>query len=332
MKPVLNSKYSLAGASMALAVILGGCVAVGTTETAEAETATEEAAVVTEAVEEEVAVVQETVEEAVAEVEEMTAEAKLAAVLAAQPEEVQARFGARNPAETLAFFGVEPGMTVAEALPGGGWYSKILISYLGDEGKLIGAHYPDDLWGKFGFGEEWAATRVERTANWPTQAAEWGVEGAGIASTYLTAMPEDASGQVDAVLFIRALHNLNRFTDEETNYMGDTLSETFRVLKPGGIAGVVQHSGPETNSDEWANGSNGYLKKSAVVAAFEAAGFEYVGSSDVNSNAADVPSEEEFVWRLPPSRSGTEEGTPERAAYDAIGESNRMTLKFRKPA
>ena len=223
-------------------------------------------------------------------------------------------------------------MTVAEALPGGGWYSKILLAYLGDEGTLIGAHYPDDLWGKFGFGDEWTATRVEGTANWPTQAAEWGVEGAAIASTYLTAMPEDASGQVDAVLFIRALHNLNRFTDEESPYMGDTLAETFRVLKPGGIAGVVQHSGPETNSDEWANGSNGYLKKSAVIAAFEAAGFEYVGSSDVNANAADIPSEEEFVWRLPPSRSGTEEGSPERAAYDAIGESNRMTLKFRKPA
>lgn len=325
MKPILNSKYSLVGASMALAVILGGCVAVETTETAETEAVTEEAEAVTEAVE-------ETVEEAVAEVEEMTSDAKLAAVLAAQPEEVQARYGARNPAETLAFFGVEPGMTVAEALPGGGWYSKILLAYLGDEGTLIGAHYPDDLWGKFGFGDEWTATRVEGTANWPTQAAEWGVEGAAIASTYLTAMPEDASGQVDAVLFIRALHNLNRFTDEESNYMGDTLSETFRVLKPGGIAGVVQHSGPETNSDDWANGSNGYLKKSAVIAAFEAAGFEYVGASDVNANAADVPSEEEFVWRLPPSRSGTEEGSPERAAYDAIGESNRMTLKFRKPA
>lgn len=331
MKPILNSKQSLVGASLALAVILGGCVAVETAETADA-AATDEAAAVTEAVEEEMAAVEEAVEDAVAEVEEMTAEAKLAAVLAAQPEEVQARYGARNPAETLAFFGVEPGMTVAEALPGGGWYSKILLAYLGDEGTLIGAHYPDDLWGKFGFGEEWTATRVEATANWPTQAAEWGVEGAAIASTYLTAMPEDASGQVDAVLFIRALHNLNRFTDEESNYMGDTLSETFRVLKPGGIAGVVQHSGPETNSDEWANGSNGYLKKSAVIAAFEAAGFEYVGSSDVNANAADVPSEEEFVWRLPPSRSGTEEGSPERAAYDAIGESNRMTLKFRKPA
>lgn len=327
MKPILNSKQSLVGASLALAVILGGCVAVETAESADA-AATDEAAAVTEAVEEEMAAV----EDAVAEVEEMTAEAKLAAVLAAQPEEVQARYGARNPAETLAFFGVEPGMTVAEALPGGGWYSKILLAYLGDEGTLIGAHYPDDLWGKFGFGDEWTATRVEATANWPTQAAEWGVEGAAIASTYLTAMPEDASGQVDAVLFIRALHNLNRFTDEENNFMGDTLSETFRVLKPGGIAGVVQHSGPETNSDEWANGSNGYLKKSAVIAAFEAAGFEYVGSSDINANAADVPSEEEFVWRLPPSRSGTEEGSPERAAYDAIGESNRMTLKFRKPA
>lgn len=331
MKPILNSKHSLVGASLALAVILGGCVAVETTETADAAT-TEEAAAATEAVQEEMAAVEEAVEEKVAEVEEMTAEAKLAAVLAAQPEEVQARYGARNPAETLAFFGVEPGMTVAEALPGGGWYSKILLAYLGDEGTLIGAHYPDDLWGKFGFGDEWTATRVEGTANWPTQAAEWGVEGAAIASTYLTAMPEDASGQVDAVLFIRALHNLNRFTDEESPYMGDTLAETFRVLKPGGIAGVVQHSGPETNSDEWANGSNGYLKKSAVIAAFEAAGFEYVGSSDVNANAADIPSEEEFVWRLPPSRSGTEEGSPERAAYDAIGESNRMTLKFRKPA
>ena len=334
MKPILNSKYSLAGASLALATILGGCVAVEGTEAAEA-APTEEAVEVADAVEEAEAVVEETqavVEDAVMDVKEMTAEAKLAAVLAAQPEEVQARYGARNPAETMAFFGIEPGMTVAEALPGGGWYSKILLAYLGEEGTLIGAHYPDELWASFGFGDEWTATRVEGTANWPNQAAEWGVEGAAIASTFLTAMPEAASDQVDAVLFIRALHNLNRFTTDETPYMGDTLSETFRVLKPGGIAGVVQHQGPETNSDEWANGSNGYLKQSAVIAAFEAAGFEYVGSSDVNANAADVPSEDEFVWRLPPSRSGTEEGSPERAAYEAIGESNRMTLKFRKPA
>lgn len=332
MKSVLKSNSALMGAGLALALTLGGCAALKPApETAEV---VEEAdAEVDAAVEETVLEVEVEVEEVVEKAAEMTNEAKLAAVLAAQPEAVQARYGARNPAETLAFFGIEPGMTVAEALPGGGWYSKILLAYLGEEGTLIGAHYPDDLYPRFGFGDEWAAARAEATANWPNQAAEWGVEGgAAIASTYLTDMPDEASDQVDAVLFIRALHNLNRFTNDETTYMGDTLSETYRVLKPGGIAGVVQHSGPEANSDEWADGSNGYLKESAVIAAFEAAGFELVESSDLNANPADVPGESDFVWRLPPSLNGTEEGSEARAAVEAIGESNRMTLKFRKPA
>lgn len=342
MKPVLKTKYSLAGASAALALVLGGCAvldgaaesdAAETTETAVAEASEETSEEVMEDAQEMAEQAVEDVQEAVAEIAELTAEADLAAILAAQPEDVQARYAARRPAETLAFFGIEPGMTVAEALPGGGWYSKILLPYLGEDGTLIGAHYPDDLYPRFGFGEEWAAARVEATVNWPNQAAEWGVEGgAKIASTYLTDMPEKASDQVDAVLFIRALHNLNRFTNDETPYMGDTLSETFRVLKPGGIAGVVQHRAPDENSDEWADGSNGYLKEASVIAAFEAAGFELVESSDLNYNAADVPTESDFVWRLPPSRNGTEEGTPERAAVDEIGESSRMTLKFRKPA
>ncbi|MEM9841540.1 MAG: methyltransferase [Pseudomonadota bacterium] len=330
MSSILKTKSSWVGASAVLALVLGGCAT--SEETVEAEAAAvEETAEMAE--EEMVEDVVADIEEAMDEATEMTTEAKLAAILAAQPEDVQARYGARNPAETLAFFGIEPGMTVAEALPGGGWYSKILMPYLGEEGTLIGAHYPDELWSLFNFGEEWAATRAQATANWLTTASEWGVEGgAGLASTYLTAMPEGASDSVDAVLFIRALHNLNRFTDEESNFMGDTLSETYRVLKPGGIVGVVQHSAPETNSDDWANGSNGYLKESDVITAFETAGFELVESSDLNANPKDVPTEEEFVWRLPPSFNGTEAGTPEREAVAAIGESNRMTLKFRKPA
>lgn len=341
MTHMFKSKYSLAGASMALALVLGGCVALedaAEPDTAavseEVETATTDSV---EAVTEEVvAEVEEAKDDAMAAMEdvvEMTSEAKLAAILAAQPEEVQARYGARNPSETLAFFGIEPGMVVAEALPGGGWYSKILLPYLGEEGALVGAHYPDDLWAQFGFGDEWTATRVEGTANWPTQAAEWGIENsAKIKSYQLTQMPEKADGKLDAILFIRALHNLNRFSNEETPYMSDTLAEAYRVLKPGGVVGVVQHQAPDENSDEWANGGAGYLKKSAVIAAFEGAGFELAGSSDLNANPNDVPSEEEFVWRLPPVLTNTEEGTPERAAYEAIGESNRMTLKFRKPA
>lgn len=259
---------------------------------------------------------------------EAVAALSLGDVLAAQPEAVQARYDARNPGATLELFGIEPGMTVVEALPGGGWYSKILLAYLGPEGTLIGGHYPDSLWPMFGFGEEWAATRIEGTANWPAQAAEWGVENrAGIASNVLTDLPD---GTADAVLFIRALHNLNRF-NAEGGYMDATLKETFDALKPGGVVGVVQHSAPETNSDAWADGSNGYLKKSYVIAAFEGAGFELVEDSDINANPADVPTEEDFVWRLPPALNGTEDGTPERAAVEAIGESNRMTLKFRKP-
>lgn len=330
MKPILKSKYSLVGASAALALVLGGCVALDDAADTETIAVTEEVEVV---VVEETAEAEQAVQEKVEEVVEMTSEAKLAAVLAAQPEDVQARYGARNPAETLAFFGIEPGMVVAEALPGGGWYSKILLPYLGEEGVLVGAHYPDDLWGRFGFGDEWTATRVEGTANWPEEAAGWGVEGgAKIKSVQLTKMPAEADGKLDAILFIRALHNLNRFSDDETPYMSDTLTEAYRVLKPGGIVGVVQHSAPDANSDEWANGSAGYLKQAAVIAAFESAGFELVASSDLNANSKDVPSEEEFVWRLPPVLVGTDEGTPERAAYEAVGESNRMTLKFRKPA
>ena len=222
-------------------------------------------------------------------------------------------------------------MTVAEALPGGGWYSKILIAHLGEDGTLIGAHYPDDLWARFGFGDEWVAKRIEGTANWVTTAEEWGVEGASLASTLLTAMPEDATGSVDAVLFIRALHNLNRFS-ADADYMDKTLAETFRVLKPGGVVGVVQHRAPEDAPDASATGDRGYLKESAIIAAFEAAGFELAATSDVNANPKDQPGAESIVWRLPPSLSGTEEGTPERAAMEAIGESDRMTLKFVKPS
>ena len=301
-------KKTLAGAGIGLALVLGGCAVTGDVEKSE------------------------TAEVAIQKAEAAVDMAALEAVLAAQPDEVKARYDARNPAATMAFFGIEPGMTVAEALPGGGWYSKIIMPYLGEEGTFAGAHYPDDLWARFGFGEEWAAKRVESTAKWPMQVEEWGVENSpAVASYKLTEMPAELEGSMDAILFIRALHNLNRF-NADAGYMDATLSEAYKALKPGGIVGVVQHSGPETNSDEWASGANGYLKKSAVVAAFEAAGFELVGESDINENPNDVPTEEEFVWRLPPSLNGTEEGTPERAAVEAIGESNRMTLKFQKPA
>lgn len=255
----------------------------------------------------------------------------LEAVLEAQPAEVQARYSARNPAETIAFFGVEPGMTVVEALPGGGWYSKILMPYIGTEGTLVGAHYPDDMWVNFGWDADRIAGVVKGNAEWKTTAMAWDVENSPeVQSVYLTQMPDDLNGTADAVLFIRALHNLNRFEDKG-GYLSKTLADTYDVLKPGGIVGVVQHRAPVSAPAEWADGSKGYLKEADLIAKFEAAGFVLEGSSEINANPKDVPGADDIVWRLPPSTATTKEGTPERAAMEAIGESDRMTLKFRKP-
>ncbi|MEM9938954.1 MAG: methyltransferase [Pseudomonadota bacterium] len=263
----------------------------------------------------------------------MTSAERLQAVLDGQPEEVQARYGARHPGETLALFGIEPGMTVIEALPGGGWYSKILIEYLGPEGTLMGAQYPDDMWLKIM--PDASPERIERFiqngATWAETAEGWDVPGAGTLASYnMTTLGEDEADMADAALFIRALHNMNR-ADEDRSTFTKAIAETYRILKPGGVVGVVQHRGPEGNSDEWAIGNAGYLKQSYVVASFEAAGFVLDQSSEINANPADMPSEDDMVWRLPPSLATTEEGTPEQDAFKAIGESDRMTLKFVKP-
>ena len=118
--------------------------------------------------------------------------------------------------------------------------------------------------------------------------------------------------------------------------MDAALTELYSTLKPGGIVGIVQHQAPETNSDDWADGNNGYLKKSYVIAQMEKAGFEFVNESAVNENPRDIPSDAadatDNVWRLPPTLGTSRENPELRSKMEAIGESNRMTLKFVKPA
>jgi predicted methyltransferase len=143
-------------------------------------------------------------------------------------------------------------------------------------------------------------------------------------------MPVELKGTADAVLFIRALHNLARF-EEEGGYLTAALQDAFDVLKPGGTVGVVQHRARDTKSDEWAGGQRGYLKMSFVIAKMEEAGFEFEGGIEINMNEKDQPGEEDIVWRLPPSFATSHENPELKAEMEAIGESNRMTLKFRKP-
>jgi predicted methyltransferase len=257
---------------------------------------------------------------------------QLASVLAAQPEETQARYQYRHPQETLVFFGIEPGMTVVEALPGGGWYTKILLPYLGSSGQLVGADYAREMYPLFGFfSEEQLKAKDTWVEDFNADAKEWaGDNGARASAFVFGSMPDELKGTADAVLFIRALHNLARF-EAEGGYLTAALRNAYDALKPGGLVGVVQHHARDSMSDDWASGRNGYLKRDFLIARMKEAGFEFVAASDINANEKDQPTEEDIVWRLPPSLVTSKDDPELKAKMEAVGESNRMTLKFRKP-
>lgn len=263
---------------------------------------------------------------------EAPASERLDAVLAAQPEADRARYAHRHPKETLEFFGIEPGMTVVDTLPGDVWYAGILIGYLGADGKLIGADYSPQMWTLFG---EYSPDPKEK-ATWPADftarmQARRGADDAAVAAVQFGAVPADLAGTVDAVLLVRAIHHFMRL-EGQGGYLTQALADIDTMLKPGGIVGVVAHRAPESSSDAWALGEAGYVKQSAVVAAFRKAGFELVEASEINANPQDRPTEKDFVWRLPPALATSENDPELRAKMQAIGESDRMTLKFRKPA
>ncbi len=254
---------------------------------------------------------------------------RLVQVTQSMPADHQARYSARHPVETLEFFGVKPGDTVIEALPGGGWYSKILLPYLGSEGKLIAVDYSLAMWPEFGgfATPEFLAQRKAWPAQFAKDAQTWGGANGAKADAYTFAdMPQELTGKVDSVLLIRALHNLARF-DAKGQYLQKALAEIHRVLKPGGTVGIVQHAMAEDKPDEWADGNRGYLKRSMLVKTMTAAGFELVAESDINKNPKDDPQANDNVWRLPPSLNAPED---QKAKNIAIGESNRVTLLFRK--
>lgn len=250
---------------------------------------------------------------------------KLSEVLAAQSEETKARYEYRHPQETIEFFGIKPGMTVVEALPGGGWYSQILVPYLGEKGRLIGVDYSSELWPHFEWmNEKFLQGRKDWLVNFPENGKEWGKgHGAKTEAYTFATLPEKLTKKADAVLFIRALHNLNRF-EPKGQFMTQALNESYRVLKKGGVLGVVQHETIDSNAD----GSTGYMEKRALIESIEKVGFKLIAESDINQNPKDKA--DGIVWRLPPTYSGVKDDPKQKEANKAIGESNRMTLKFVK--
>lgn len=254
------------------------------------------------------------------------------AILAdAQRDGDRARDEFRNPGETLAFFGVEPDDTVAEALPGGGWYTRVILPYVAEEGRYVALNYSMDQWEEM-YGDRWTEESVAELSAWtqtaPEALAENGpVSAEDIGAHMLGSIPDSEDGSADVVLFIRALHHMMKF---ETDYAQAALADVYDFLKPGGVVGVVQHRAPEDMDAEMTSGTRGYVKQSDVVAAFEAAGFVLDGESDINANPADSADHEQGVWGLPPSNAGDSEGE-DVAPMQSVGESDRMTLRFVKP-
>lgn len=254
----------------------------------------------------------------------------LQAVIESRSAEDRARDGARHPLETLTFFQVEPGMTVAEGLPGGGWYTRILANYLGGDGTLYGVNYVDRMWPMFSWAkEDWIKENIAKHKQFDNKVAGFTDNGIKAQGITFNTVPAEAAGKIDRVLMIRALHNLNRF-EATSGTRSQALASIRGMLKDDGLVGVVQHRLPETAAAEGADGSRGYLKQSDVIAMFEEAGFELVSSSEINANAKDKPGPEDVVWRLPPSLRGAKDKPELKAAMEAIGESDRMTLLFRK--
>ncbi len=257
-------------------------------------------------------------------VETASNEELLEAVLAGEhrTQEERARDVYRHPKETLLFYGVEPGMSVVEAWPGGGWYTQVIAPYLKEGGgKLYTAS----------FSEEGASERVlENLASFRRTYVEhpeiYGeVEMSALGDGY-DAAPE---GTADVALTFRNIHNwMGRGAAEEH------LKALYRALKPGGVLGIVEHRAD--GSDLPHDGSSGYVYEEDVIALTTAAGFDFESRSDINANPSDTKDHPYGVWTLPPVRRssevrGMEDPDFDRAKYDAIGESDRMTLKFRKP-
>ncbi len=229
----------------------------------------------------------------------------------------RARDPYRNPKETLLFFGLQPQQTVVEISPSAGWYTEILAPVVRERGLYIAAH--NNPGGSPG-GQKQRAAFKDMLGAKPEVFGKVAVSsfGKGIAGNIA------APGSADMVLTFRNVHNWigAGFADE-------AFRSFYSALKPGGVLGVVEHRMPEDRQDSEMARNSGYVKTSEVVRLAEAAGFRLDASSEVNANPKDTADYPKGVWTLPPN---FRLGDTDRAKYAAIGESDRMTLRFVKPA
>jgi predicted methyltransferase len=238
----------------------------------------------------------------------------------------RARDRFRRPAESLAFWGLAPGATVVEFWPGAGWYTEILAPFLAaTKGKLYAAHLQVTDAGDPTTRDAVAAYRNRLAAD-PRLYGEVEITAFGP-----TSGPVAPAGGADLVLFLRNLHNWMAAGIAEKAF-----HDAFLALRPGGTLGVEEHrAAPGGVPDLLAE--NGYVDQAYVIKLAQEAGFQLAAVSEINANPRDTKDHPFGVWTLPPVRRSSPRGEAfdpsfDHAKYDAIGESDRMTLKLVKPA
>lgn len=222
----------------------------------------------------------------------------------------------RKPYEVLQFFGIKPDMTVVEIWPGGGWYTNILAPYLKENGTYIAAGFDPE------HEVEYFRKNQEKFAKMIVEKKDvYGDIKVTVLNPPLKSeIAED--GSADMVLTFRNVHNWMRGDGELAAFKA-----FYRALKPGGVLGVVEHRGDENVSQD-PTGRSGYVNQSYVIKLAELAGFKLVEKSEMLANPKDTKNWERGVWTLPPVLAL---GDADRDKYVAVGESDRMLLKFVKP-
>jgi len=235
------------------------------------------------------------------------------------------RDGARHPYDSLVFWGLQSKQTVVEVSPGGGYWTEILAPYAKATGGTYVAGVADLANPKLSDGARKGRASFEARFADPAKYGKVQFVNFGP-----TAGPLGAPGSADLVLTARNVHNWT----VQPGVADKIFADFFAVLKPGGVLAVEDHrADPKSESDK---GANGYLATATVVALAEKAGFKLDAQSEINANPKDTKDHPFGVWTLPPVRQSAPDGQPadpnfDHTRYDAIGESDRMTLRFRKP-
>jgi predicted methyltransferase len=242
---------------------------------------------------------------------------KAAATAKTRKPENAARDKYRHPVETLDFFGFKPTMTVLEYSPGEGWYTELLAPALAKKGKLLATTMDPN-----GPADERSTFSGQRFRAFLDTSPEL----YGKVETVMVAPKMQDVGhenQVDMVLVMRAVHGM-----VNSKTFDGWLATFNKSLKNGGVLGIEEHRAPE-GSDPEAMAKKGYVPEKYVIEKVEAAGFKLAGKSEINANKADTKDYPDGVWDLPPT---LRKGDTDKEKYLAIGESDRMTLKFTKVA